>query len=503
MAEGEKDADRLAAAGVTATCNPEGAAKPGQAPKWRREYTEQLRGAHAVVIADRDLPGRAHASNIVQQLTGVAATVRLLEPAAGNAASDHLDAGHGVGDFIEVENNMHDQQPAGEEPKRRVQLTPASTIKPRPVRWAWADRIPAGEITLTPGRGGVGKSTFHAWVIAHLTRGTLPGVHFGVPKPCIIAASEDSWERTIVSRLIAAGADLDLVYRVDVITETNEVVAISLPRDIEGLTEEITRIGAALLSIDPVMSVLSNTLDTHKDREVRLALEPLGRLADRTGCGVLGNAHFNKSAGSDPLSLIMGSSAFGNVVRAALGFARDTEADDGSCVISQVKNNLGRLDLPSLRYRIEAATVDTEEGPAEVGRLVMLGESDRTVSDILRDRHTDDDDRSERDEAADWLRAYLEDQGGAADSKDVKAAAKEAGIAVRTVERARSKAGVTVETSGFPRRSTWTVAPQSRQSRQSPGDGATGATDAASCTVCGYRLHPSLVAAGETIHPNC
>ena len=73
----------------------------------------------------------------------------------------------------------------------------------------------------------------------------------------------------------------------------------------------------------------------------------------------------------------MGSAAFGNVARAALGFARDTEAEDGSCVISQAKNNLGRLDLPSLRYRIDPASVDTDEGPAEVGKLIMLGESDR------------------------------------------------------------------------------------------------------------------------------
>ena len=37
------------------------------------------------------------------------------------------------------------------EPARQIRLTPASAIKPRPVRWAWADRIPAGELTLTPG----------------------------------------------------------------------------------------------------------------------------------------------------------------------------------------------------------------------------------------------------------------------------------------------------------------------------------------------------------------
>ena len=66
-------------------------------------------------------------------------------------------------------------------------------------------------------------------------------------------------------RLIAAGADMDLVYRVDVVTETDDEVSISLPARRRRADEEIERIGAALLSVDPVMSVISNALDTHKD----------------------------------------------------------------------------------------------------------------------------------------------------------------------------------------------------------------------------------------------
>ena len=124
------------------------------------------------------------------------------------------------------------------------------------------------------------------------------------------------------------------------------------------------------------------------------------RALSRGNCAsVLGNAHFNKGSGTDPLSLVMASAAFGNVARAALGFARDTDAEDDSCVISQVKNNLGRLDLPSLRYKIDGVFIDTDEGPAEVGMLVWLGESERSVSDLLRDTKR----RSEREVADDWL----------------------------------------------------------------------------------------------------
>jgi hypothetical protein len=189
------------------------------------------------------------------------------------------------------------------------------------------------------------------------------------------------------------------------------------------------------------MSVLSSGLDTHKDREVRTALEPLGRLADRTGCVVLGNAHFNKSIGSDPLSLIMGSAAFANVARAALGFARDTEAEDGSCVISQVKNNLGRLDLPSLRYCIDSATVDIEEGPAEVGKLAMLGESDRSVADILSDRDRNGrNDGDDQDEVEAWLAELLAD--GPMAANDIYRAADANGYSKDRAKRAKKKLGI-------------------------------------------------------------
>jgi 5S rRNA maturation endonuclease (ribonuclease M5) len=453
VVEGEKDADELAKAGVTATCNTEGASKDGQSPKWRKEYTEQLRSAMVTVVADKDEAGQAHAGHIAKELTGVAAHVRIVEAIDGKDAYDHLQAGWHVRDFAETYDQLKVEGPADAAPPeppseatRRIRLTPLSTVKPRPVRWVWDERIPNGELTLTPGRGGLGKSTFHAWVVAHLTRGALPGVHSGTPKPCIVAAAEDSYARTVVPRLIAAGADMDLVYRVDVVTETNEEMTISLPRDIESLVLEVRRIGAAAVSLDPVMSLIFSELDTHRDREMRLALEPLVSMADRTDCAVLGNAHFNKSTGSDPLMMIMASSAFGNVARAALGFARDA---DGSCVISQIKNNLGRLDLPSLKYRINSTTVETDEGPAEVGRLVMDGESKRSVADILRGRG-DRDSKSKNKEVDQWLIKYLTDRDGReAPAAEVIAAAEDAGYSENAIKKARGRIGAESKRSGF------------------------------------------------------
>lgn len=101
VCEGEKDVDRLAAGGLIATTNIEGAAKPDQKAKWRKEYTEQLAGASRVILLpDIDEPGRAHMRVIVQALRGKVSDIRILElpglsgAKGDNDVSDWLNQGH-------------------------------------------------------------------------------------------------------------------------------------------------------------------------------------------------------------------------------------------------------------------------------------------------------------------------------------------------------------------------------------------------------------------------
>src|SRR5512144_3015001 len=101
-----------------------------------------------------------------------------------------------------------------------------------------------------------------------------------------------------------------------------------------------------MLVIDPLTSVVDGKIDTHRDRELRGALEPLARLTDETGGAVVGLAHHGKAATTDPLSLVLGSRACTAVARAVLAAARDPEPDDGSCVLSLEKSNLGPAGRP-------------------------------------------------------------------------------------------------------------------------------------------------------------
>lgn len=107
VCEGEKDADRLTAGGLAATCNIEGASKGTDKPKWRKEYTAQLAGAARVMlIPDHDEPGRAHMAAIAQALRGKVGDVRTLElpglsgAKGDNDVSDWLNAGHTAEDLL-------------------------------------------------------------------------------------------------------------------------------------------------------------------------------------------------------------------------------------------------------------------------------------------------------------------------------------------------------------------------------------------------------------------
>ena len=95
-----------------------------------------------------------------------------------------------------------------DEGHRHVVLTSADSIKPRPVFWLWKNRLALGTLGLLAGREGVGKSTLGYWIAARITQGDLFGCFAGTPKAVLVCATEDSWEHTIVPRLMAAGADL-------------------------------------------------------------------------------------------------------------------------------------------------------------------------------------------------------------------------------------------------------------------------------------------------------
>lgn len=73
VAEGEKDVDTLYHRGLTATTAPFGAGK------WRDDFNVFLKQAHVVLLPDNDEPGRRHMNIVQEALSGIAASVRIIE----------------------------------------------------------------------------------------------------------------------------------------------------------------------------------------------------------------------------------------------------------------------------------------------------------------------------------------------------------------------------------------------------------------------------------------
>ena len=373
--------------------------------------------------------------------------------------------------------------------RRTVKLTRASDITVRPVRWLWKDRVPLGSLCLLGGREGIGKSTVAYTLAADITHGRLPGVYDGRPRSVIVAATEDSWEHTIVPRLMAADADLARVYRADVSTAEGVDTGLSLPRDLDALGRTITEVDAALVLLDPLLSRLDAALDTHKDAEVRLALEPLTALADRVGVAVVGLIHVNKSTSTDPLTALMASRAFAAVARAVLFMMIDPD-DESILLLGQPKNNLGRTDLPTLTFRIEGAHVaDTDEGPVWTSCVRWIGQRAQSIGEVLESVGATAEARSATGEATGWLEGHLTNQGGTDESASVKEAGRKAGHSRDSLQRALKRLKGTTESRGFPRHTYWSLpggtVQSSQPSRRKSGESATTTTTASTATTDG------------------
>lgn len=340
---------------------------------------------------------------------------------------------------------------------RHVALTPASAIQPKRVRWIWKDRIAMGTLALLAGREGLGKSTLGYSIAADVTRGQLPGEYQGSPRAVLVCASEDSWEHTIVPRLIAAGADLDRIYRTEIHTHDDMQINISLPRDFAEVERAALEVEAGLMILDPLMSVIDSRLDTHRDREVRQALEPLKTLAERGRMAILGLIHHNKSGSTDALQLVMGSKAFSAVARSVHTCIPDPDDDSQTKkLFATSKNNLGRTDLPVLGFEITSHAVETvDDGTAWTGRIHWTGEVTGQMHEIMN--RAADPERTATSEAADWLHDYLAAQGGEAAKAEIEKAGRVGGHTPAALRRARERLHLEYRSWGFPRQTLWSL----------------------------------------------
>ena len=319
-----------------------------------------------------------------------------------------------------------------------VVLTCGSDLTPEPYRWLWQYWLAMGKLHILAGAPGQGKTTIALAMAATITiGGRWPDGSRCAPGNVLIWSGEDDPADTLVPRLMAAGADRARCYFIEGARRGGEVVPFDPARDLGQLLEAIEKIGGiSLLVIDPVVSAVTG--DSHKNTEVRRALQPLVDLAAKCDCAVLGITHFAKGGqGTDPAQRVVGSVAFTAVARVVMVAAKvkgDEEGQD-TRILARSKSNIGPDD-GGFQYHLE----QSEPLPGIHASHIAWG---KAVEGTARELLTDPDDGPQDDasDAVELLRAELDTVRWTSCDEAAKPL-KAAGFSKKQIWAASKKVGV-------------------------------------------------------------
>lgn len=343
-------------------------------------------------------------------------------------------------------------------------ITRLSDVQPQPLEWLWLNRIPLGKLTLYAGDPGLGKSFTTLDIAARVSRGASWPDMLEVPQPVgsvILFNAEDDLETTIRPRLDRAGADVERIVAIQGVADAAgngqfQTRHFNLGRDLPMLERAIADTpGTRLVVIDPI-SAYCGGVDSHRNADVRALLAPLADLAARHRVAIVAVTHLNKAVGGKAVYRASGSLAFAAAARAVWVVVKDPENPDRRLILP-AKMNLAP-DSTGLAYSIVDGAVAWER---EGVRLT----ADEAFAAELESGNGGRG--AERREAMDWLRDTLGVNGPMA-AIEVIGAAREYGIAEKTLRRAFKDIGGSTRKSDFAGEWLWTLPSQGGQDARVP-----------------------------------
>ena len=477
VVEGEKCADALSAVGLESTTSWGGALAP------RKADWSPLAGRDVAIFPDNDSDGRKYAQTVagILQTLQTPAKVRIVE-------LPDLDDKGDVADFIESrrtggadDDTIRDElqtlidqtdpeaapvaqaAPAWTPDNHKAESRPLSVpvltcmadVKPESISWLWPGRIPRGKLTLYAGDPGLGKSLTTLDMAARVSTGRSWPDLPSEPNPAggvVLLNAEDDKADTIRPRLDAAEADvsrifvLDSVRRFGIGAYSDTESTFCLTTDLQALEQAIRKTDdCKLVVIDPITAYLGGT-DSHRNAELRGLLAPLSALASEHGVAVVAVSHLNKNAGGLAIYRTMGSLAFVAAARAVWAVTKDKD-DPSRRLVLPVKCNLAP-DMMGMAYKIESSDLN--------GEPIVLWDSEPvsvSVDDAMAAEYGGSGDRTDREQAKEWLRIALAD--GRMYSTQVFQEARENGHSEKTIRRAFKDMGGKPSKSGFDGRWFW------------------------------------------------
>lgn len=206
------------------------------------------------------------------------------------------------------------------------------------VDWLIKDRIPAGEITLLAGDGGVGKSTIAVEIISRISTGkpSFLDPREREPGNVLILSGEEDPSRVIKPRIEKAGADMERVFVVRGGRGANRMTIGS--KQFEALFSERN---LELCIIDPMQSFVPLGMNMSARNQMRRAMDDLARLSEKYGTTFLIICHTNKRENASGRNRISESADLYDAARSVL-IVGDA-GQENIRYISHEKSNFGPM----------------------------------------------------------------------------------------------------------------------------------------------------------------
>jgi putative DNA primase/helicase len=344
----------------------------------------------------------------------------------------------------EWQERLANFQEHNEKPTRTIEVINLANITPRNPSWFWYPYLPLGKLVIVAGAPGNGKSQLAALIAAMATRGSLYPGDVLKPSRVMMMCAEDDMEDTVVPRLLAVNADLNLIDTVNVKTTRRGMTyngMITIPGDVDSVHEWAKKYTpmSRLLIMDPVASFFDRDHNALHNQDVRDALGPLVAMGQMYGITTVIILHLNKSESRDFAAKIAESHGFQALARSVLALGPDPDDPEGNRgslkVLAVTKANLIKPGMHGLRCEVRSVTLNAFTPPVETSELALIGKCDISADDLLMPTA----ERTTRNEASEWLAEFVGDRW--VKVGDVKKAAISDGWSWRTIERLRKQHG--------------------------------------------------------------
>lgn len=349
VVEGEKCADALIAQNIDATTAMGGAAAPIEKTDWT-----PLRGRKVVIWPDNDAAGRGYADRLkahLEAMGALAVSILAIPP----TRPEKWDAADAAGeDLGALMRSMRSHDPQTARVSRFFKASDLHGTQAPPREWHVEGLIPANQVTMLGGDGGVGKSLL-ALQLAVATAAESRWIGHNVTAgPAIYMTAEDDQDevhRRLSDIMQADGRDLsglgNLVLRS--LAGEDSLLAVSDSRS-STLTPTplLAELETAVKDYSASLLVLDTLADLHSGQEndravARQFINLMRGLALRNNCTIVLLAHPSLT-GMSSGSGLSGSTAWNNSVRSRLYFERVVE--DGM----EMDTDVRRLSTKKANY---------------------------------------------------------------------------------------------------------------------------------------------------------